>query len=169
MALPTKDRVTVGLLVFYMSIALTLEAYWLLFHNSMEGRSDVFARLLQVYWPADRNYRIPGYSVEKAFPLALESVNTVVTQILNAWLIFAIVRRRPYRHALQLTVSTYTAYGTFLYLYVGHLSGYAVFAYRGTYPLVLFYLANLPWLVGYGWMASESIRAIARRFRATDG
>jgi hypothetical protein len=162
--LSARDRVTVGLLAFFMSIALTLEAYWLLFHNSMDGRSDLLARVLQIYWPADRTYRMPGYSVEKSFTLALERIN-VLSQVLNAWLIFAILRRRSYRHALQLTLSTYIAYGTLLYLYVAHISGYAVFAYRDLYPFLLFYLANAPWLLGYGWMASESIRAIVRRCR----
>lgn len=165
-SLPTRDRVTVGFLLFFMAIAITLEAYWLLFHNAMEGRADLFARLIQLYWPADRTYRMPGYSVEKSFTLALESVNVVVSQALNAWLIFAILRRRPYRHVLQLTLSTYTAYGTLLYFYVAHLSGYAVVSKDGQYPLVLFYAANAPWILVYGWMASESIRAILRRFRS---
>jgi hypothetical protein len=165
--LATKDRITIGLLVFFMLVALTLEAYWLIFHNVMESRTDLFARALRLYWPADQTYRVPGYSVSKSFTLALESINTIVSQWLNAWLIFAIVRRRYYRHALQLTLATYTGYGTLLYLYVAHLSGYAVFEYRGTYPFVLFYLANAPWLLGYGWMAYESIRAIARRFAST--
>jgi hypothetical protein len=163
--LTTKDRITVGLLVFFMLIALTLEAYWLIFHNVMESRTDLFAQALRLYWPADQTYRVPGHSVAKSFTLALERINTMVSQSLNAWLIFAIVRRRYYRHALQLTLATYTAYGTLLYLYVAHISGYAVFEYRGTYPFALFYLANAPWLLGYGWMAYESIRAIAHRFR----
>lgn len=166
--LPARDRLTVGFLLFFMAIALTLEAYWLLFHNAMQGdgRADLFARLIRLYWPADRTYRMPGYSVEKSFTLALESVNVFVSQVLNAWLIFAILRRRSYRHVLQLTLSTYTAYGTLLYFLVAHLSGYAVVTRRGPYPLVLFYAANAPWLLVYGWMASESMRAILRRFRS---
>jgi len=166
--LPPKDKVTLVLLAFFMSVALTLEAYWLLFHNSMEGRTDIFARLLQIYWPADRTYRIPGYSVEKSFTLALESVN-VASQALNVWLVFAILRRRYYRHPLQLALSACIGYGAFLYLYVAHLSGYAVFADRTFFSFSLFYLVNMPWLLGYGWMAGESIRAIARRFRMTAG
>jgi emopamil binding protein len=165
--LSTRDRITVGLLVFFMLIALTLEAYWLIFHNVMESRTDIFAQIFQLYWPADRTYRIPGYGIEKSLTLALETVNVLVTQWLNIWLIYAIVKRRPYRHALQLTLATYSAYGTFLYLYTGHLSGYAVFESRRPSSYLLFYFINAPWLAGYGWMAYESIRTIARRFRTT--
>jgi EXPERA (EXPanded EBP superfamily) len=114
--------------------------------------------------------RAAGYSVEKSFTLALESFNTVVSQWFNAWLIYAIVKRRYYRHVLQATLATYTTYGTFLYYYVAHLSGYAVMETHGVYPYLMFYLCNAPWLLGYGWMAFDSIREIARHYaRATEG
>lgn len=161
--LPARDRVTIGLLGFYLLVAVTLEAYWLLHHNEMEGRSDVFARLLQLYWPADRTYHLPGYGVDKAFTLAVESVNTVFTQWLQLWLIWTIVKRRHYRHILQLTVATYTFYGTFLYYYVAHLSSYAVFEERSTYAFLMFYGANAPWLLGYAWLMYDAIRALSAR------
>lgn len=164
---PSKDKIVIALIVFFAVVALTVEAYWLVFHQVMETRTDPIARLLALYWPADYSYRIPGYPVEKSFALALESVNTLVTQWLSFLLIWAILKRRPYRYALQLTVATYTFYGTFLYYFVAHLSGYAV-ADKSTYAFVMLYLANLPWLVGYAWIGADAFRAIVGRYRASE-
>jgi len=69
-----KDKVTIGLILFFTTVALTLELYWLIYHQEMEARTDLVARLLSIYWPADRTYRIPGYPIEKAFTLSLEGV-----------------------------------------------------------------------------------------------
>jgi hypothetical protein len=166
-ALPTKDKVTIGLIVFFALVAFTLEAYFLIFNQTLEQRSDLFVKALSLYWPADYTYRISGFPLEKCFTFALESVNTCVTQLISFVLVYAILKRKPYRHALQLTVATYTFYGTFLYYYVAHLSGYKVFAYKGAYPYLMFYLANLPWFAAYLWMAWESYRAIVKKYQST--
>jgi hypothetical protein len=163
--LAVKDKVTVGLLVFFMLIAWTLEAYWLVNNDDMETRTSILAKGLALYWPADKTYRVSGHDLPKAFTLAVESVNVCVTQFLQLWLIFSIVRKKHYRHVLQLTLATYTWYGTFLYYYVAHISGYQVFEYRGTYPFLMFYVCNAPWFFAYGWMAWDSMRAILVRLR----
>ena len=133
--LPTRDKIIIGLIVFFASIAMTIEAYWLIFNQVMESRTDLFANVLAFYWPADYTYRISGYPLEKSFTLALEGVNTLITQWLSFLLICAIVKSKPYRYPLQLVIATYTFYGTLLYYLVAHISGYAVFAYHGTYPI----------------------------------
>ena len=160
LAISIKDKVTIGLILFFTTVALTLELYWLIYHQEMEARTDLFARLLSIYWPADRTYRIPGYPIEKAFTLSLEGVNTFVTPILSALLIWAILKQARYRYALQLVIATYTAYGTILYYSVAHVSGYAVFAERSIGIYLMFYLFNLPSLAGYGWMAWDAYRAL---------
>lgn len=165
--LPPKDRLIVALLVVFIGIALTLELYWIVHRTEMTRRTDLFARLLAIYWPADRTFRDPVLDNAQAFTLGLETVNTFVSPWLEAWLIFAILRAKPYRHCLQLTLATYTAYGTLLYYWVNHLSGYAVMDERTPYALALLYGTNLPWILGYGYMACDSIVAIHRRFRAT--
>jgi hypothetical protein len=166
-ALPTKDKLTVGMLAFFTLIAWTLEAYWLTHHNVMDAHAgELLNRALQLYWPADRTYHVAGYGSDKAFTLALERVNTCVTQWLQLWLIWSIVRKKHYRHVLQLTLATYTWYGTFLYYYVAHISNYAIFETRGSYAFVMFYACNAPWLIGYGWLMYDSIRTLAARLRA---
>jgi hypothetical protein len=164
--LPARDKVIIFLILFFAAIAFTLEAYWLIFNQVMESRSDVFARILALYWPADYTYRIPGYPIAKSFTLALEGVNTLVTPFLSFVLIRAIVKRKPYRYPLQLAIATYTFYGTFLYYLVARISGHAVFAYQGAYPYLMFYLANLPWFAAYGWMSWDAYRAIVQRYKS---
>jgi EXPERA (EXPanded EBP superfamily) len=161
-ALPTKDRAIIGLILAFTAVAFTLELYWLIFNHEMESRTDLVARALALYWPADHSYRVPGYPIEKAFTLSLEGVNTLLTPILSALLIWAILTRKRYRYPLQLTIATYTCYGTFLYFSVAHISGYAVFEYKSAYTYLLFYLTNLPWLVGYAWIGWDAYREIIR-------
>ena len=164
-ALPTKDKAIIGLVLAFTAVALTLELYWVIFNQEMESRTDLFARALAIYWPADYTYRVPGYPIEKAFTLSLERVNSLLTPILSALLIWAILTRKRYRYPLQLVIATYTFYGTFLYYSVAQISDYAVFEYKSAYTYLLFYLANMPWFAGYGWMGWDAFREIVRAQR----
>jgi hypothetical protein len=162
--LPLGDKVIIGFLLFCMLIA-PLEAYWIIFRATVHERTDLFARLLSIYWPVDRTYRDPMLDNAQAFTLSVESVNVFVTQWLNVILIWAIARRKYWRHALQIVTATYTGYGTFLYFYVAHLSGYTIMENRTTGGFLLFYLANLPWLIGCVYMIWHSVAAINRKFK----
>src|SRR5947209_12442706 len=120
--LSAKDKLTICLILFFSGVALTLELYWLTFHEDIENRTDIFARTLSLYWSADRTYRIPGYSPQKAFTLAVEGAYTLVTPWLSALLVWAILKAKPYRYPLQLVIATYASYGTVLYYLVAHIS-----------------------------------------------
>jgi hypothetical protein len=158
--LPVKDKIIIGLILLFTTVALTLELYWLIFHQEMESRTDVFAQLIALYWPADYTYRIPGYPIEKSFTLTVEAINTLFTPVVSMLLIYGIIKHKAYRYPLQLVIGTYTFYGTFVYYALHHVSGYKVFEYKGTYPFLMFYLANLPWFVAYGWFACDAFRAL---------
>ena len=160
--LRVEDKVVICLIVFFTAVALTLELYWLTFNQAMENRTDWLARALALYWPADSTYRVPGRSVAKSFTLALEGVNTFITPCLSFVLVWGILKRRPFRHALQLTISTYTLYSVLLYYLVAHISGYAVFENKDAATFLLFYLLNAPWFVGYAWMGWNAFQALAR-------
>jgi hypothetical protein len=160
--LSTRDKIVIGLIVFFTSVAVTLELYWLIFNQVMESRTDMLGRALAIYWRADYTYRITGYPIEKAFTLSLEGVNTLVTPFVSALLIWAILKRRTYRYPLQLLIGSYTAYGTLLYYSVAHISGYAVVSDRSAATYLMFYLLNLPWLASYAWMTYDAFIAIAR-------
>lgn len=161
-SLSAKDKTIIAFMLFFTAVALTLELYWLIFNQVMESRTDVFAQLFALYWPADYNYRVSGLPPEKAFTLSVESVNVFVTPWLSVALIWAILKHRRYRYALQLFVATYTFYGTFLYYSIHYVSNYAMFEYKGPYTYLMLYVANLPWLGGYAWIALDAYREIVR-------
>ena len=166
-SLPGRDKAVIGLVVFFTVVALTLELYWLIFNQQMEVRTDLFARIFALYWPADTSYRIPGYSVGKSLALALEGVNTAFTPVLSLVLVWAILKQRAYRYALQLVIASYTFYGTFLYLAVAYISNYANFESRSLGTYLMLHLANLPWLLGYAWIGWDAFRAIVQRAQNT--
>ena len=118
--------------------------------------------LLRLYSAADNAY----YGPVHAFPLALESFNVFFTQPLNLWLIWAILKRRPYRHALQLALGAYVSYSVILYFWTTHLAGYDRMNGVSAGNLFLFFTPNLPWLVAHLYMAWDSGQAISRRFEA---
>jgi hypothetical protein len=157
-----RDRFTLVLLGFFFAVACTLEAYFLYAHAHLAGSGHPFAKLFAIYGPSDRAY----YDQVSPLALALEGLNVLVTQPLGVWLAYAIVRRRPYRWALQLAVGAYLSYSVVLYFLVAQVSGFATMTERTPRTFALFYGANLPWLVGYGWMAWEAARQVTARFRS---
>lgn len=164
-SLPTKDWLIIGMLAGFTTVALTIELYWILHRTEVARRTDLLARLLAIYWPADRTYRDPVLDSAQAFTLALETIHVFVSQWLQAALVVGILQRAVWRYWLQLVLGTYTAYGTLLYYWVAHLSGYAVMPERTAYAFVLFFGVNLPWLIGYAYLVGDAIAAIHRRFR----
>lgn len=161
--LSASERVIIGLLTFFLIIAFTLELYWIVFNDSLVARADheLFARLFQIYGDADRAY------FDRITPMAigLEQINVFVTQIVNVWLLWAIVQRVYYRHVLQLLVGSYLTYSVVLYFWAAHVTGYPDMRYQSPYTFFLFYAPNLPWLLGYAYMSLDSIRHLCARLR----
>jgi len=153
-----SDRVILGLLTFFLCIAFSLELYWLIYRDELVARAphELFARLFQIYGDADRAY----YDRVSPLAIALEGINVYVTQILNVWLMVAIIGRRHYRHVLQLLVGSYLTYSVVLYFWAAHVTGYPDMRYQSPYTFFLFYAPNLPWLLGYAYMAWDSCRAL---------
>lgn len=158
-----RDRVILGLLTFFLCIALSLELYWLVFRDELVARAphELFARLFQIYGDADRAY----YDRISPTAIALEGINVYVSQALNVWLMAAIVARKHYRHLLQLVLGSYLTYSVILYFWAAHVTGYPDMRYQSAYTFFLFYAPNLPWLLGYAYMAWDSIRALDARLR----
>jgi hypothetical protein len=158
-----SDRVILGLLVFFLTIAFSLELYWLEHHGELVELAphELFARLFQIYGDADRCY----YDRVSPTAIGLESINVYFTQALNLWLMWAIVARAHYRHVLQLVVGSYLSYSVILYFWAAHVTGYPDMRYHAPYTYFLFYAPNLPWLLGYGFMAWHSARALTARTR----
>jgi hypothetical protein len=160
--LTRADRVTIGLLGFFMVMAFTIELYFILHYRDVREQTGVFARAYAIYGAGDQAYYGRG---DLYVPLALETINVFFTQGLNALLIWAIVKGRAYRHPLQLVVSAYLAYSVLLYFWIAHVSDYANMPVRGAWGYFIFYVPNLPWLLAHLWMGQQSFAAILRRFR----
>src|SRR5438128_1452007 len=120
--LARKDGVILGLLGFFILVACTLELYWVVYADQLVPRSqtDLLAYWFSFYGEADTAY----YDHVTPFSRGVETLNVFVTQWLNLWLMYAILKRRPYRHALQLAVGAYVSYSVILYFWLAHLSGY---------------------------------------------
>jgi len=157
-----RDRVTIGLLVLFALVAATLELYFLVHHRELVARAptQLFARLFSIYGVADRGY----YDAVSPLALALEGINVFVMQPLCALVVYAIVRGRAWRWPLQLAVASYLSASVVLYFTVAVASGYADMAQHSAKAFALLYGGNAPWLVGYGWIAADAGRAIARAF-----
>ncbi len=162
--LPIKDRVIVAMLGFFLAVAFTLELYWLGHPVDLPAQagSSFMAHLFEIYSDCDRAY----YDAINPFTRALELINVWFTQLLNVWLLYAIWKRRPYRHGLQLLLGSYVSYSVSLYFLSAHLSGYENMKYRSGYTYFLFYATNLPWLLAHLYLAGDSLVAITRRFAA---
>lgn len=157
-SIPAKDKWIVTLLVFFLSVAFSLELYWIVYADSLVARShtDWIAYLYSIYGEADRAY----FDSVTPFTLGLETINVFVSQILNVWLIWAILAEKRYRYALQLTVGSFLTYSVVLYFWVFHLAEYADMQYQSAYTFIILIVPNLPWLLGYLYLAWDAYRAI---------
>jgi cholestenol Delta-isomerase len=158
------DRASAALVVFFILVAVTLEAYFVLNSGRLAERHDLAAQAFALYGQGDRGY----FDRVTTFERGLESFNILFTQPLNLLLLAGILRRSLWRYPLQLGVCSYVCYSTALYLISNHLSGYAGMARHDLAGFLIFYLPNLPWLAGNGWLAWDAGRAIASAFRASE-
>jgi len=161
--LPRKDWLIILLLSFFLLMACTVELYWVLYADQLVARSqtDRLASWFRFYGEADRAY----YDHVTPFARGLETLNVFITQWLNLGLLYAILKRKPYRYALQLTLGSYLSYSVVLYFWTIHLSGYAGMQQRSFANFFLLITPNLPWLFGYLYLAYDAFQAISRRFR----
>jgi hypothetical protein len=163
--LTRHNRTALGLVIFYIACAFTLELYWLVNHNSLVGRTDLFARAFSFFGRGDRGY----YDQVSSFETGLESFHLLFTQPLLICLAVGIWRQSAWRYPLQLAVSSYVCYSTVVYLLANHVSGYASMPHHELAAFLIFYLPNLPWVFGNAWLASSAARSIASAFRQVEG
>ncbi len=154
------DRLTLGLIIGFILSAWTVELYWLLNRQSLLALADTqgLARLFRWYGTGDRRY----FDTVSPLNVAMETINVSVTQIAHLLLIYGIVKLRPYRHPLQLCVSSYSAYGQVLYLAEAHCAGYAAMLDKSAWGFFIFLVPNLPFLLGHLYMAVDSFLALSK-------
>jgi hypothetical protein len=159
----TKDRAIIAMLLFFSLFNVTLDLYYVINASRLPEMvaTDSLAWLWSIYAEADRFWIVTPWS------WAQEAINVYVVTAVNLWLAWAIVKARPYRHALQLALGASLTYSVVLYFLAAHASGYAGMRERTVANFVLFYGITLPWLLGYLYMAWDSFAAITTRFSST--
>jgi len=160
--LSRKDRAIVAMLAFFSAFNLTLDLYYVTYARELEARASTswLAWLWVLYSDADRFWIVGPWS------FAQEWFNVYVTTLVNLWLVWAILKDRPYRPALQLALGSYLSYSVVLYFLAAHVSGYAGMRRPTPGNVVLFYGATLPWLLAHLYIAGDAFVAITRRFAA---
>jgi len=156
-----RDRASAALLVFFIAVAVTGELYFVWNHARLSESHSIVARGFALYARGDRAY----YNHVTAFELGLETFNILFTQPLNLLILWGIRRRAAWRYPLQLGVCSYVCYSTVLYLLSNHLSGYAEMPRHDAASFAVFYLPNVPWVAGTGWMAWDAARSISAASR----
>jgi len=159
-----RDRAAIALLLFFVLAALTVELYFVVHAEELAGRHDFAGRAFAFYGQGDRGY----FDRVTPFEKGLESFNILFTQPLNLLIVWGILQRKLWRYPLQLGVCSYVCYSATLYLLANHLSGYADMPRHDLVSLAVFYVPNLPWVLGNGWMAWDAARAMTAAFRRVE-
>jgi hypothetical protein len=66
---------------------------------------------------------------------------------------------------MQLAVSSYVCYSTTLYLLSNHLWGYPEMPRHDLASMLIFYVPNLPWVIGNAWLSWDAGSGISAAFR----
>ena len=151
-----SDKITLWHIVFFCAAAFTFESYWLLHVHNMPQQEGLFAQAFKFYGHGDRGY----YDQISGFEFALEFLNVVFTIPAYMVLFYGIINRRPWRWPLQLCLGAYVLYSVILYFMAKHATDYAQMPEPSLASFLIFYLPNIPWVTGNGFLAIEASRAI---------
>jgi hypothetical protein len=160
-AVSKPDQAAIGLLLFFIVVACTTEIYFVFHYRDIREQTGLLADLYAIYGMGDETYYGRGNIY---FPLAVELINCFVTQVLNALLIWAIIKGKTYRHPVQLAVSAYMSYSVVLYFLQAYVSGFEAMPEHNAWGYFIFFVPNLPWLLGNLYLATQSFQAIRSRF-----
>src|SRR5579872_681182 len=102
------NRFAVGLIVFFLLFAVTIDLYWLVNHDRLPqlAASSPVARMYRDFAPADHGY----YDRPGKLEVGLEALNVFVTPLFYVALLYGLMRRRPWRYAVQLALGSWVAY-----------------------------------------------------------
>jgi Rieske [2Fe-2S] domain/EXPERA (EXPanded EBP superfamily) len=151
------SRLVVALVLFFIAFNFTVDGYWVLHARDLPARADtdLIARLFRSYAAADRGY----YDKVSEAELALETVNSTLTQALTLLLLVALLRRWPARVPLQIGIGSSVCYSVLLDWWCAIVAGFPGMDQKTIGHFALFFGANLPWVLGHGFIAYDGIRA----------
>lgn len=156
-----KDKITVGFLSLFVVIAWTIELFWFIRHNSIHTMTGIIPRAFALYGRGDDTWfdvaAAPPFAL--SFILLLEAIHIFGSQLLNIFLIRAIVKGAAYRYKLQLLVSSYVFYSVLVYYGVHWVAGFPCMPHKDLASYAVFFGFNAPYLI-YGLFAVWAWRGI---------
>ena len=158
------NRIAALLVVFFLLFAVTVDLYWLANHSRLPelAASHWMARMYRSYATADRGY----YDRPGKLEVGLEALNVCVTPLFYVALLYGLVRRRPWRYAVQLAVGSWVAYSVLLDFWVAFIGGFPGMQSHAFANFFKFYAANAPWLLGHLYLVADAARKMAPVLRA---
>jgi hypothetical protein len=146
--------VALGLVVFFVACNAAFDAAWLL-HDG-EALAGPCRLLAAAGWGACG----PDTPVD----LAREALNGWVTQLLEIWLLAALLLHRPERHALQLAVGSYVVYAVVIDAWIGLVAALTGMppSVTSTLPSILIAAVRL---AGHLYLVGAATLAIIPSFR----
>jgi hypothetical protein len=152
----SSDRLAIGLVIFFIACNFAIDIAWLILHGdaAQAGPCRIAAAL-----------GLGACGPDTAVDLAREALNGTVTQILEIWLLVALLRRRPERYALQLAIASYVVYACLIDAWLSLIA-----ALHGLPPSVATAVPSIAIAavrgVGHLYLAWTAVLAILPRFRA---
>jgi len=152
------NRISAALAIFFLVFAVTIDLYWLANHRRLPqlASSHWMARIYRAYSTADRAY----YDRPGKLEVGLEALNVCVTPLFYLALLYGMLRRRPWRYAVQLAAGSWVAYSVLLDFWVAIVGGYPGMQAHTFGNFFQFYAANAPWLLGHLYLVADAVRAI---------
>jgi phenylpropionate dioxygenase-like ring-hydroxylating dioxygenase large terminal subunit len=153
---PPIDWIVVFLVVFFIAFNATVDRYWIEHAHQLPALadSDLFARMFQLYAAADHGYFDKVTQAE----LALETINSTITQAFNIWLLIALLARWPVRIPLQMAIGAWVSYSVLFNWWCAAIAGFPGMDDKTPANFFTFFAANLPWLAGHLYIAGNAIR-----------
>jgi hypothetical protein len=158
------DKAALWLIAFFVTVAITVELYWLRHAFDLPQQTGWLASEFRFYAIGDRGY----YDQVGWFEVGLESVHLCFTVPAYLWLAYAIVHRHAYRWPLQLCLGAYVAYSVILYLTAKQVTGFAQMPEHTPGAFVILVVPNLPWLLGSLWLAFDAGGVILKALGAAE-
>ncbi len=150
------DWFLIGLVVFFIAFNATVDRYWVTHAHELPAltKTDLFARMFQHYAAADRGYFDEVTQAE----LALETINSTITQAFNIWLLIALFARWPVRVPLQIAIGSWVSYSVLFNWWCALIAGFPGMDHKTPWNFIVLVGANLPWLAGHLYIAFAGAR-----------
>jgi cholestenol delta-isomerase len=157
------ERLTLSWFMVCGLIHTFLEGYFGAFHKSFPGRNDFFAQVWKEYARSDSRY-----ATNEPFVVSMESCTGFLVGPASFLTAYAIYTNKPYRHVLQVLVSTFQLYGDVLYYATALISKEELCDPHPYYFWFYFVFMNAFWIVIPAILICSSAKIITKNAAAAN-